>query len=132
LGNAVLQNVYVGGLPPLDDTTLASLRSSFDLPAVLSPGQRDAVIDSCKFTLRDPPLTPDMSGLNKVFIFFVPIVGVCLLMSLFIKVCREYWSVLTDQDRPLEAPRTEPVVSQETEVNDEKSCDEEQGLDTLR
>lgn len=27
-----------------------------------------------------------MSGLNKVFIFFVPIVGLCLAMSLFIKV----------------------------------------------
>jgi hypothetical protein len=27
-----------------------------------------------------------MSGLNKVFIFFVPIVGLCLVMSLFIKV----------------------------------------------
>jgi hypothetical protein len=34
-----------------------------------------------------PSLIIDMSGLNKVFIFFVPIVGLCLVMSLFIKVC---------------------------------------------
>jgi hypothetical protein len=49
LGNAVLQNVYVGGLPALSDTVLASLRSSFDLPASLSSTERDEVIDSCEF-----------------------------------------------------------------------------------
>jgi hypothetical protein len=68
-----------------------------------------------------PSLTPDMSGLNKVFIFFVPIVGLCLVMSLFIKV------------RILRFAGTDRAVStalQAMESDDEKSRDEEQGLDT--
>jgi hypothetical protein len=75
-------------------------------------------------------LIPDMSGLNKVFIFFVPIVGLCLIMSLFIKVCLTKWIELTGQDTPLEAPPAVLTASQVTESDDEKSRDEEQALDT--
>jgi hypothetical protein len=71
-----------------------------------------------------------MSGLNKVFIFFVPIVGLCLIMSLLIKVCPTNLLELTEQDTPLEAPQAVSTASQATESDDEKSRDEEQGLDT--
>jgi hypothetical protein len=75
-------------------------------------------------------LTPDMSGLNKVFIFFVPIVGLCLIMSLLIKVCPTNLLELTEQDTPLEAPHAVSTASQATESDDEKSRDEEHALDT--
>jgi len=75
-------------------------------------------------------LIPDMSGLNKVFIFIVPIVGLCLGMSLFIKVCLTKWLELIGQDTPLEAPPAVSTASQVTESDDEKSRDEEQALDT--
>jgi hypothetical protein len=71
-----------------------------------------------------------MSGLNKVFIFFVPIVGLCLVMSLFIKVRFPDLLELTEQDTPLEAPPTVSTALPATESDDEKSRDEEQGLDT--
>jgi hypothetical protein len=71
-----------------------------------------------------------MSGLNKVFIFFVPIVGLCLIMSLFIKVRPANPLELTGQDTPLEAPPAVSTASQPTESDDEKSRDEEQALDT--
>ena len=76
-----------------------------------------------------------MSGLNKVFIFFVPIVGLCLIMSLFIKVCLTKWLELTGQDTPLEAPpavltASQALESEVTESDDDKSRDEEQALDT--
>jgi hypothetical protein len=75
-------------------------------------------------------LTPDMSGLNKVFIFFVPIVGLCLVMSLFIKVRILDLLELTEQDTSLEAPPAVSTALQAMESDDEKSRDEEQGLDT--
>jgi hypothetical protein len=71
-----------------------------------------------------------MSGLNKVFIFFVPIVGLCLVMSLFIKVRILDLLELTEQDTPLEAPSAVSTALRATESDDEKSRDEEQGLDT--
>jgi hypothetical protein len=71
-----------------------------------------------------------MSGLNKVFIFFVPIVGLCLAMSLFIKVCLTNLLELIDQDASLEAPPAVQTASQATESDEEKSGDEEQALDT--
>lgn len=48
LGNAVLQNVFVAGLPPLDETATASLRSSFDSSVALSEDQRNAVEEACE------------------------------------------------------------------------------------
>jgi hypothetical protein len=71
-----------------------------------------------------------MSGLNKVFIFFVPIVGLCLAMSLFIKVCLTDLLELIDQDTSLEALPAVQTASQATESDEEKSRDEEQALDT--
>ena len=71
-----------------------------------------------------------MSGLNKVFIFFVPIVGLCLAMSLFIKVCLTHLLELIDQDTSLEALPAVQTASQATESDEEKSRDEEQALDT--
>jgi hypothetical protein len=71
-----------------------------------------------------------MSGLNKVFIFFVPIVGLCLAMSLFIKVCLTDLLELIDQDTSLEALPAVQTASQATESDEEKSRDEEPALDT--
>jgi hypothetical protein len=71
-----------------------------------------------------------MSGLNKVFIFFVPIVGLCLAMSLSIKVCLTDLLELIDQDTSLEALPAVQTASQATESDEEKSRDEEQALDT--
>lgn len=85
-GNAILQNVFVKELPPLSDALTSSLRTSFALPAELSDAQGYAVKAACMFLQSFLSLMVDMSGLKKVFILLMPIVGVCLVLSFFMQV----------------------------------------------
>lgn len=75
IGNAVLNNVFSASLPASIPAALkAELKKDFVLPAGLSAQLRDEILDAY------------MKGIKDVFILFIPIVGLCLIMCLFIKV----------------------------------------------
>ncbi|KAL7418362.1 hypothetical protein Q5752_006820 [Cryptotrichosporon argae] len=81
IGNAVLQNVFAKNLPAnLPDSLRLSLKASFEIPSSVDTSTADAIRDAY------------MAGLKDVFIYFVPVVGVCLVICAFIK------------DLPLDAP----------------------------
>jgi hypothetical protein len=75
VGNSILNNVFTSALPAsLPAALQAELRKDFVLPNSLTVEVRNEILDAY------------MKGIKDVFILFVPIVGLCLVMCLFIKV----------------------------------------------
>lgn len=58
----------------LDATVRAQLASEFIIPASLSQTMKDAILDAY------------MKGMRDVFIFYLPVVALCLLSCFLIKV----------------------------------------------
>jgi len=76
VGNTLVNNLFVKQLPPsLPDLVRDQLRSEFVLPDSMSQAVKNEVLDAY------------MDGMRAVFIFFVPVVAVCLLLCFFIEVC---------------------------------------------
>ncbi|KAK1925993.1 putative MFS transporter [Papiliotrema laurentii] len=82
VGNTILQNIFAKNLPTdLSAGLRQSLLSTFEIPTSLD-AQTTASIRAAY-----------MTGLRDVFIFFIPVVGICLVMCAFIK------------DLPLDSPK---------------------------
>ncbi|KAK4689043.1 hypothetical protein P7C73_g1064, partial [Tremellales sp. Uapishka_1] len=74
IGNSVLQNVFYQNLPSnVSGNLKEQLRSSFDIPSYLDEATQIAIRGAY------------MKGLYDVYIYFVPVVGVCLVLCAFIK-----------------------------------------------
>lgn len=75
----------------------------------------------------------DMKGLYNVFIYFVPVVGVSLLMCAFIMVMvKQPPVILTLQDIPLSQSAPNPPKDTATEPSEEEGIqDMEQNTETL-
>ena len=89
LGNTILQNAFQKHLPAdLPDTLKQSLKLSFDIPSTVDAATATSIRQACECLLlhRELADTSDMTGLHDVFIYFVPVVGVCLVMCAFVKV----------------------------------------------
>ncbi|WWD19942.1 hypothetical protein CI109_104415 [Kwoniella shandongensis] len=92
IGNTALQNVFLENLPTdLPKGLGDSLREVFEIPAGLDAATKAAILDAY------------MKGLQAVFIYFVPVVGLCLVMCAFIK------DIPLDDSKPAENG-TLPVV----------------------
>jgi hypothetical protein len=75
VANTLLQNIFIKNLPANLPTSLRDqLQSEFVLPATLSQELKDAVLDAY------------MKGMRDVFIFYLPVVALCLLSCFFIEV----------------------------------------------
>jgi hypothetical protein len=92
IGNSVLQNRYLRSVPDSISPELrTALQTSFTLPNDLDPALRAAITTACEYQPRSElpgaKLTKaDMSGLRQVFIFFTPVVLICLIMCAFVVV----------------------------------------------
>ncbi|GAA5832182.1 hypothetical protein JCM11251_004270 [Rhodosporidiobolus azoricus] len=85
VANTLLNNIFIKNLPADVPASLRTqLQSEFVLPDYLSQTLRDEVLDAY------------MKGMRDVFIFYIPVVGVCLALCFVIK------------DIPLEAPPLAP------------------------
>ncbi|WVW84312.1 hypothetical protein I302_106346 [Kwoniella bestiolae CBS 10118] len=94
IGNTILQNVFLASLPDvLPQATREELAENFDSIQMLDEGMVSLVRDAY------------MDGLRKVFIFFVPVVALCLIMCFFI------------EDIPLDAPPP-PVLPMKDEAEE--------------
>lgn len=75
VSNTLLNNVFLKDLPA---SIPASVRQQLQAEFVLSP--------SMSAEVQGQILDAYMAGMRDVFIFFTPVVGVCLVMCFFIKV----------------------------------------------
>ncbi|WWC94377.1 hypothetical protein V866_001219 [Kwoniella sp. B9012] len=74
IGNSILQNIFLTSLPDtLSMEVREQLGQNFDTIKLLDETSASQVRDAY------------MAGIRKVFIFFVPVVALCLLMCIFIK-----------------------------------------------
>ncbi|KAL8287175.1 hypothetical protein RQP46_003627 [Phenoliferia psychrophenolica] len=77
LANTIVNNLFANNLPSIvPDALKERLSHEFVLPADISSEVRNAILDAY------------MVGIKTVFIFFVPIVGVCFLLGLALRVRR--------------------------------------------
>ncbi|KAM0746561.1 MFS general substrate transporter [Meredithblackwellia eburnea MCA 4105] len=75
MANTILNNIFIKNLPASVPATLKEqLRKEFVLPSDISVGLRDSILDAY------------MVGVRDVFIFFIPVMGVCLAIGLILKV----------------------------------------------
>lgn len=71
----ILNNLFVKNLPDVVPAELkAELRREFVLPAGITTEVRNAILDAY------------MIGIKTVFIFLVPVVGICFVIGLFLRV----------------------------------------------
>ncbi|GAA6001849.1 hypothetical protein JCM10207_002349 [Rhodosporidiobolus poonsookiae] len=97
VANTILNNIFVKSLPlDLPSGLRAQLQSEFVLPAGLADTLKDQILDAY------------MKGMRDVFIFYTPVLGLCLLSCFFIK------------DLPLEAPAA-PAASEPEKTDEVKS-----------
>ncbi|WVR08410.1 hypothetical protein IAU60_005465 [Kwoniella sp. DSM 27419] len=104
IGNTLLQNIFLNSLPEsLPAEVRATLSTNYEVVNELDPAIASQIREAY------------MSGLRCVFIFFVPVVAICLLMCLFIK------------DLPLDAPAA-PILPTQTQVEEASSEEDLPGL----
>ncbi|WWC69847.1 uncharacterized protein I206_103790 [Kwoniella pini CBS 10737] len=98
IGNSILQNVFLGHLPEdLPQNDVKQLADDFGHIKQLSETMAAAVREAY------------MQGIRKVFIFFVPVVAICLFMCTFIK------------DLPLDTPSI-PILPTENSKEPSPEC----------
>ncbi|BGP36741.1 hypothetical protein JCM10449v2_000643 [Rhodotorula kratochvilovae] len=74
VGNTLVNNIFIKNLPStIPAAVREQLQAEFVLTPAMSPEVRNQVLDAY------------MSGMRNVFIFFTPVVGVCLVLCFFIK-----------------------------------------------
>ncbi|KPV78444.1 uncharacterized protein RHOBADRAFT_50911 [Rhodotorula graminis WP1] len=106
VGNTLVNNLFVKNLPPsLPDSVREQLQREFVLPVDMSHDVKDQVLDAY------------MAGMRAVFIFFVPVVAICLLLCFFIK------------DLPLSPPEPATEPSSSSSSDTAVDGDDEKGLD---
>lgn len=91
MSNVILQNVFIQRLQIDLPTGLRdSLQKSFDIPQYIDQGVERGIRLACEYMFGSTQgirlIYADMAGLKKVFILFVPVVGVCLLLCFLVKV----------------------------------------------
>lgn len=85
ISNTILNNLFAKNLPAIvSDELKAQLRKEFSLPAGISDAVRNAILDAY------------MVGIRNVFVFFVPVMGLCFLIGLVIRDIS-----LNDPERPV-------------------------------
>ncbi|GAA5911846.1 hypothetical protein JCM8208_002458 [Rhodotorula glutinis] len=106
VGNTLVNNLFVKNLPPsLPDSVRDQLQREFVLPDEMSQDVKNQVLDAY------------MDGMRAVFIFFVPVVAVCLLLCFFI------------EDLPLSTPEPSSEPSSSGSSDTAVDGDDEKGLD---